>query len=131
MAMNIGTAARESGLSPKMIRYYERVGLLPPADRSDGNYRTYSATDVHMLRFVKRARALGFSLARTATLLHLWQDQSRSSSDVKQLALAHVAELEQRMAELAQMADTLRHLARTCHGDKRPDCPILRDLAQA
>ncbi|WP_439817294.1 Cu(I)-responsive transcriptional regulator [Zavarzinia sp. CC-PAN008] len=127
--MNIGTAARQSGLSPKMIRYYERVGLLPHADRSDGNYRTYSASDVHMLRFVKRARALGFSLAQTGALLKLWQDQGRSSADVKRLALEHVAELEQRMAELAQMAETLRDLARACHGDRRPDCPILGDLA--
>jgi MerR family transcriptional regulator, copper efflux regulator len=127
--MNIGQAARESGVSAKMIRYYETVGLLKPAGRTAAGYRVYTNTDLHTLRFVRRARDIGFSLEEIERLLALWQDRSRASAEVKELALQHLSELEAKIAELQGMAQTLRHLARTCHGDNRPDCPILDDLA--
>lgn len=128
--MNIGKAANASGVSAKMIRYYESIGLIRPAQRTESNYRVYDADAVHTLRFIKRARGLGFSMEETQTLLGLWQDKSRASGDVKQIALGHIEELEQRIAQMQSMVGTLRHLAHCCSGDNRPDCPILDDLAQ-
>lgn len=129
--MNIGEAAKRSGVSAKMIRYYESIGLIDVAQRTQAQYRVYAADDVHTLRFVRRSRNLGFSLEESRALLALWRDKSRASADVKQLAMAHVSDLEAKAAELQAMADTLRHLAEHCHGDGRPDCPILSDLAAA
>jgi len=128
--MNIGEAAEASGISAKMIRYYESIGLIPAPARSAAGYRIYADPDVHRLRFIRRARDLGFSVKRIAQLLALWQDRSRSSADVKRLALAHVEELERKAQDLQEMAETLKHLARTCHGDARPDCPIIASLAE-
>jgi len=128
--MNIGEAAKLSGVSAKMIRYYESTGLMPSVARTQAGYRVYSQSDVHTLRFIRRARDLGFSVAQTADLLRLWSDQSRASADVKRIALQHIAELEAKMQALQQMAVTLRHLARHCHGNDRPECPILEELAQ-
>ena len=127
--MNIGEAATRSGVSAKMIRYYESIGLITPPPRTAAQYRVYADDDVHTLRFVRRSRDLGFSLEETRELLALWRDKSRASADVKNLAMAHVRELEEKAAELKAMADTLRHLATHCHGDHRPDCPILADFA--
>ncbi|MAN78637.1 MAG: Cu(I)-responsive transcriptional regulator [Rhizobiales bacterium] len=127
--MNIGQAARASGVTAKMIRYYESIGLITPADRTDSNYRVYGTDDVHTLRFIKRARTLGFSMDETAALLGLWQDKSRASADVKAIATNHIAELEREIVELQEMADTLKHLAHCCSGDDRPNCPILTQLA--
>ncbi|MGV6875561.1 Cu(I)-responsive transcriptional regulator [Pseudochelatococcus sp. B33] len=127
--MNIGAAARASGVSAKMIRYYEQTGLIPPAGRTASGYRDYSASDVHVLRFIRRARDLGFSVAEINELLELWRDRSRRSADVKRVARVHIAELRQKIENLKQMADTLQALADCCAGDERPDCPILADLA--
>jgi MerR family copper efflux transcriptional regulator len=127
--MNIGQAAAASGVSAKMIRYYESVGLTRPVVRTESGYRVYSDDDVHTLRFVRRARDLGFPVEQIGGLLALWQDRDRSSADVKRIALGHVAELEQKVEGLKQMIATLRHLSACCHGDDRPDCPILDDLA--
>ncbi|MFJ5367982.1 Cu(I)-responsive transcriptional regulator [Bosea sp. CER48] len=127
--MNIGEAATRSGVSAKMIRYYESIGLITAPARTAAQYRVYADDDVHTLRFVRRSRDLGFSLDETRELLTLWRDKSRASADVKRLAMAHVRELEEKAAELKAMADTLRHLATHCHGDHRPDCPILADFA--
>lgn len=127
--MNIGQAAAHSGVSAKMIRYYESIGLIEPPARTAAQYRVYAEDDVHTLRFVRRARDLGFSLEETRELIALWRDRSRASADVKKLAMAHVRDLEAKAAELKAMADTLRHLAAHCHGDHRPDCPILADFA--
>lgn len=127
--MNIGEAARQSGVSAKMIRYYESIGLIAAPQRTQAQYRVYEAEDVHTLRFIRRARHLGFSLEESRALLALWRDKSRASADVKRLAMSHVRDLEAKAAELQGMADTLRHLAETCQGDGRPDCPILSDLA--
>lgn len=127
--MNIGQAARESGLSAKMIRYYESIGLLRPAHRSDSGYRLYREDDLHTLGFIKRSRDLGFSLDEVAKLLTLWQDRQRASADVKQLARAHIDDLNQRIAQLSGLRDTLQHLVAHCQGDDRPDCPILKELA--
>lgn len=127
--MNIGDAAAASGVSAKMIRHYEKIGLLPPAARSDAGYRRYQPRDVESLRFIRRARDLGFSLEAIGGLLDLWRDRGRASAEVKQLALGHARALEARIAELQAMARTLNHLAAACHGDDRPDCPILDDLA--
>ena len=126
--MNIGEAAAASGVSAKMIRYYEQAGLVPAADRSEAGYRIYGDADVHRLRFIRRARDLGFQVAEIAGLLDLWNDRSRRSADVKRLAQAHIDDLERRIAKLRQMADTLRTLADCCAGDHRPDCPILAGL---
>ena len=126
---NIGEAARLSGVSAKMIRWYEARGLLPPAERSEAGYRRYTERDIHTLRFVRRARDLGFTVDGIADLLALWRDRSRRSAEVKALATGHIAELRRRIAELEGMVDTLSHLAGTCHGDSRPECPILADLA--
>ena len=129
--MNIGKAAAASGVSAKMIRYYESIGLVAAARRTDVGYRAYTGEDVHVLRFIRRARDLGFAVADISELLALWRDQGRASADVKGIALAHVAALERKIAELQGMADTLRTLAAHCHGDARPDCPILTDLDAA
>lgn len=128
--MNIGEAAAASGVSAKMIRHYESIGLLPEPPRSEGGYRRYDERALHTLRFVRRARNLGFSLDEIRNLLLLWQDRGRASADVKALTLRHVAELETRIAELVAMRDTLRALAEACSGDERPDCPILADFAE-
>ena len=128
-AMNIGQAARASGVSAKMIRYYEQIGLVRAADRTDSNYRSFDARNVNELRFIKRARSLGFSVEEITNLLSLWRDRGRPSREVKAIADAHVADLEARIVEMQAMADTLRHLSHCCAGDDRPDCPILADLA--
>ncbi|GAA0246451.1 HTH-type transcriptional regulator HmrR [Methylorubrum aminovorans] len=125
----IGEAARATGVSAKMIRYYEETGLLGPADRTASGYRVYGESDLHALRFVRRARDLGFSMREIADLLALWQDRSRASAAVKAVALDHGADLRRRIGELEAMARTLEHLAERCCGDDRPDCPILDDLA--
>jgi len=129
--MNIGEAANASGVSAKMIRYYESIGLMPTAQRSENGYRVYTGNDVHTLRFIKRARALGFSVSQIEHLVALWHDRNRSSAEVKRIALEHAVALERKIAELQAMSRTLNHLARTCHGDGRPDCPIIDDLAGA
>ena len=112
-----------------MIRHYESIGLLPKAQRTEAGYRLYDETDVHTLRFIQRARSLGFPLETIRTLLALWRNRRRSSAQVKELSLRHVADLERKIAEMQAMARTLKHLAHNCHGDERPDCPILDDLA--
>lgn len=127
--MNIGQASSATGVSAKMIRYYESIGLIRPPLRTESNYRVYSEEDVHELRFIKRARALGFSVEETGTLLGLWQDKSRASAEVKEIATGHIVALETKIAELQSMVNTLKHLAHCCGGDNRPDCPILDDLA--
>lgn len=129
--MNIGEAAKESKVSAKMIRYYEQIGLIPHADRTGSGYRAYTHADVHRLHFIRRARDLGFSLAEISTLLGLWNDKSRQSADVKRLAQAHIAELNQRIESMQQMVGTLNGLVSCCAGDDRPDCPILQTLEQA
>jgi MerR family copper efflux transcriptional regulator len=128
--VNIGEAAGASGVSAKMIRYYESIGLIKPGARSGAGYRTYGANDLNTLRFVKRARTLGFSLEQIRELVSLWQDAGRASRDVKAIARAHVAELEKRIRELSEMRDTLQHLVKCCAGDQRPECPILAGLEQ-
>ena len=127
--MNIGQASRATGVSSKMIRYYESVGLIRPADRTDSNYRDFGERDINDLRFIRRARNLGFSVAEIGQLLALWRDRTRPSREVKAVAQKHVAVLDAKIAEMKSMADTLRHLAKCCAGDDRPDCPILADLA--
>lgn len=126
---NIGEAARLSGVSAKMIRHYESIGLLPQAARTFAGYRIYSETDLHRLRFIKRARSLGFPIKQIETLLELWDDRDRSSAEVKRMALAHAEELGRKIEDMQAMQRTLEQLARRCHGDGRPDCPILDDLA--
>ena len=128
--MNIGQASRATGVSTKMIRYYESVGLIRPADRTDGNYRDFSERDLRELQFIRRARDLGFSVAEIRHLLSLWRERDRPSREVKAIAEKHVADLDARIVEMQAMADTLRQLARCCAGDDRPDCPILADLAE-
>lgn len=127
--VTIGDAAKASGVNAKLIRYYESIGLIPQAGRTASGYRVYSPAEVNVLRFVKRARSLGFGIEQIQTLVGLWRDRSRASAEVKRVAQAHIDELEAKIAELAAMCDSLRELADACHGDDRPDCPILRDLA--
>jgi len=129
MQMNIGETARHSGVSAKMIRHYEGIGLIPRAARSYSGYRTYAASDVHTLRFIRQARNLGFSIKQIEQLLGLWRNQRRPSSKVKALAQEHIAELDARIAEMQAMKRTLQDLAVHCHGDERPECPILDGLA--
>lgn len=126
--MNIGQAAKASGVSAKMIRYYESIDLIPRSARRESGYRDYGAADVHRLGFIRRARDLGFSMEEIRDLLRLWSDGQRSNANVKAIALRHVAELEQRARELDEMADALKALAAACEGDGRPDCPIIEGL---
>ncbi len=125
--MNIGEAAGKAGVTPKMVRHYESLGLLPKVHRTESGYRVYTASEVHTLRFIKRSRDLGFPIAEIAELLKLWQDRRRPSAKVKKLAEEHVLQLERKIDELESMRKTLRHLIHCCHGDERPDCPILED----
>jgi MerR family gold-responsive transcriptional activator of gol and ges genes len=127
--MNIGSVAAASGVNAKMIRHYEAIGLLRPAPRRRNDYRDYGERDVHELRFIRRARRLGFSIAEIGALLALWRDRGRPSREVRRIAEAHVRDLEARIADTQTMARTLGRLVRDCHGDDRPDCPILDDLA--
>jgi MerR family copper efflux transcriptional regulator len=127
--MNIGDAATASGVSAKMIRHYESIGLIPAARRSFNGYRTYAENEVHTLRFIHQARKLGFSMAQIAELLGLWRNQRRSSAKVKSLAQAHIDELDVKIREMTAMKATLEHLVHCCHGDDRPECPILENLA--
>ncbi|APF36218.1 Cu(I)-responsive transcriptional regulator [Chelatococcus sambhunathii] len=128
--MNIGEAAAASGVSAKMIRYYEQIGLVAGVARTEAGYRVYSTSDVHRLRFIRRARDLGFSVKEISELLALWADRDRASADVKRIATTHIADLEEKMRQIREMVNTLRHLADHCHGDDRPHCPILDNLAQ-
>ncbi len=129
--MNIGEAARRSGLPAKTLRYYEEIGLIVPSGRRTNGYRDYSERDVRLLRFVQKARSLGFSVRQCRELLDLYLDQGRASADVKRIALERIAEIERKIRELEAMKAALAHLAEKCHGDERPDCPILEDLAAA
>jgi MerR family transcriptional regulator, copper efflux regulator len=127
--MNIGQAAEAAGVNAKMIRYYESIGLISAASRTDSGYRQYNDKDIRTLRFIKRSRDLGFSIERIKTLLSLWEDRGRKSSDVKKLAGQYIAELDNDIEKLQSIRDQLRHLADCCQGDQRPDCPIIEDLA--
>lgn len=127
--MNIGQAAQASGVSAKMIRHYEHIGLLPAPPRTEAGYRRYTGADVHTLRFIRHARDLGFPLAQIGELVGLWRDRARPSRQVKALAQAHIDALETKARELLAMKATLEHLVHCCHGDDRPDCPILDTLA--
>ncbi len=127
---SIGRAAEISGVTPKMIRHYESLGLIPKAARTLGDYRVYSASEVHTLRFVRRARRLGFSMEEIGGLVSLWKNQRRASAAVKRLALRHIAQLDSKIEELRSMRATLADLAAHCHGDQRPECPILDDLGR-
>jgi MerR family copper efflux transcriptional regulator len=129
--MNIGEVGRRSGISAKAIRYYESIGLIGPADRTESGYRTYGDHDLQTLRFIQRARSLGFSVEEVSGLLALWRDTDRQSAQVKALAQNHVAGIDRKITGLQGMRDTLTHLIERCHGDERPDCPILEDLAGA
>ena len=129
--LDIGRAAKASGVSVKMIRHYEEIGLLGKVARTYANYRVYSGSNVHTLRFVRRARALGFSIDDIRELLSLWQNKSRPSASVKKIAAGHMDDLKRKIAEMQSMLTTLQHLTHNCHGDQRPDCPILDDLAHA
>lgn len=131
MNMNIGQAAAKSGVSAKMIRYYESIGLLQPASRSLSGYRQYGQADVQTLRFIRRSRDLGFSLERIGTLLQLWQDTSRKSQDVKALARQYIAELDEDIRKLQSLREQVEQMAQACHGDTRPQCPILENLSGA
>lgn len=126
--MNIGNAAKATGVSAKMIRYYEQIGLIPAADRRASGYRDYAETDIHMLRFIRRARDLGFSVAEIGNLLGLWRDKNRHSAEVKQLAANHIKALEQKIRDMQAITNSLRTLVNACHGDDRPHCPILEKL---
>ena len=128
--MNIGQASKASGVSTKMIRYYDEIGLVQPASRTDSNYREYEEREINELRFIKRARSLGFSMEEITHLLSLWRDRDRPSREVKAIANRHLADLDARIAEMQSMADTLRHLSHCCAGDERPECPILTDLTE-
>jgi Cu(I)-responsive transcriptional regulator len=127
--MNIGEAAERSGVTAKTIRYYESIGLIAPAARGDNGYRDFSAEDLHYLRFIHRARSLGFSVAEVAELLALYRDRGRASADVKKIALSAIERIDEKMRELTEVRGTLQLLSDHCHGDERPDCPILENLA--
>jgi MerR family copper efflux transcriptional regulator len=127
--MNIGEAAKASGVSAKLIRYYESIELVPPSARTDAGYRKYTEQDIQMLRFIKRSRDLGFSIERIKSLLALWEDRSRKSAEVKTLARQHMAELDRDIEKLQSIRNQLQHLVEHCNGDQRPDCPIIEDLA--
>ncbi|MBL4690119.1 MAG: Cu(I)-responsive transcriptional regulator [Rhodospirillales bacterium] len=127
--MNIGAAADETGVSAKTIRYYESIGLIPPARRAENGYRDYTGFDIEILKFIQRARKLGFTVKDVSGLLALWHDKKRTSASVKALALSHIAEVEQRIVDLQSIRDTLIDLTDRCHGDDRPDCPILEDFS--
>ena len=127
--MNIGEASKASGVTSKMIRYYESIGLIEDVGRSANGYRTYTANDVHTLAFIRRARHLGFSIEQIQALMTLWRDKARSSAEVKAIAQGHIAELQAKIEELASMQRTLEHLVSCCAGDDRPDCPIIDDLS--
>lgn len=127
--VNVGTAARLAGLSSRMVRHYEALGLLGGIARSEGGYRRYGENDVHTLRFIQRSRRVGFGMEQIAELLNLWRDKGRSSAQVKRLAEQHAADLAQRIAAMQAMQHTLAGLIHACHGDQRPDCPILDTLA--
>ena len=127
--VNIGEAARLSGVSAKMVRHYEGLGLLPRVARTDSGYRQYSQADVHMLRFIKRSRDLGFSMPEIAELVGLWQNRRRASANVRRIAQKHAGELAERILAMQEMQRTLQHLIHCCHGDERPECPILEALA--
>ena len=129
--MNIGQASKASGVTTKMIRYYDEIGLVRPSARTDANYREYDEREINELRFIRRARSLGFSMPEITQLLSLWRDRGRPSREVKAIADRHLADLDARIAEMQAMADTLRHLSHCCAGDDRPDCPILADLGEA
>lgn len=131
MGYNIGEAAKSSGVSAKMIRHYESIGLIEAAARTDSGYRVYTEQDVRVLQFIHRGRALGFSLEQIGALLALWRDKHRASADVRALAQQHIAELDRKIAEMESMKRTLEQLYRSCHGDERSACPILDDLASA
>ena len=126
--MNIGQASKASGVSAKMIRYYDEIGLVRPSARTESNYREYDDKELNELRFIRRARSLGFSMQEITLLLSLWRDRTRPSREVKAIADRHIADLDKRIAEMQAMADTLRRLSHGCAGDDRPDCPILTDL---
>lgn len=128
--MNIGKVSKASGVTAKMIRYYEQIGLIPAAGRNNSGYRSYSMNDIERLKFIKRSRELGFSVAEISDLLDLWNDRSRQSADVKNLAQGHIKRLEERIYDLQQMADTLKDLIECCAGDNKPDCPILEGLQE-
>jgi len=128
--MNIGQAADRSGVPPKTIRYYESIGLIRPADRTEGNYRDYDDSSVRILQFLKRARSFGFSIEDCRELLSLYLDRGRSSADVKAVAQRRVDEIDRKILELQALRTTLGSLVKRCHGDERPDCPILDDLAR-
>jgi Cu(I)-responsive transcriptional regulator len=129
--MDIGRASKASGVSVKMIRHYEATGLLPKVARTLANYRVYTPNDVHVLRFIRRARDLGFSMEEIRELLGLWRNKSRSSAAVKRIASNHIEDLKLKIVELESMVQTLEHLTKHCHGDHRPECPILDDLAES
>ncbi|MBW8717981.1 MULTISPECIES: Cu(I)-responsive transcriptional regulator [Variovorax] len=126
----IGEAAQRSGVSARMVRHYEGLGLLPAVARTESGYRQYGEADIHTLRFIKRSRDLGFSMEEIAELVGLWNNRRRASSSVKRIAEKHLGELEQRIADMQSMRNTLAHLVHCCHGDARPDCPILDDLSK-
>jgi len=128
--MNIGAAADATGVSAKTIRYYESIGLIPPATRAENGYRHYTGFDIETLKFIQRARHLGFSVKDVGGLLALWSDKKRTSASVKAMAMRHISEVEQRIAELETIRGTLIDLTNRCHGDERPDCPILEEFAQ-
>lgn len=129
--MNIGQASASSGVHAKMIRHYESIGLVPKAKRTDSGYRIYDESDVNSLLFIKRARDLGFSMKEIKKLMGLWRNKNRESAEVKALAVSHIQDLEAKILEMKSMVDALRHLAKNCHGDQRPECPILKELTSS
>ncbi len=129
--MNIGEAAARAGVTPKMVRHYESLGLLPKVHRTESGYRVYTDAEIHTLRFIKRSRDLGFSMAEIDELVKLWQDRRRPSASVKKVATAHLEELDRKIKEMEAMRTTLKHLIHCCHGDDRPECPILDDLERS